>query len=140
MFRDDSAIEMHVVDLGFCDRRYALYGYGVPTLTGLEIDSKLTPENFGTGGLGGEPCPTAKSKELKDPDDAGDGIGPLRSTARASQWSDVHKAAGVVNWNMGYQGMKHCEFCTPQSKADHECLLALFGGKALPSGCNLFKR
>lgn len=122
------------------ENRYALYGYGVSTLTGMEIDGKLTPAEFGSGGVGGAPCPTVKSKVVHSPTDAGDGIGPLRSTSRASQWADAHKAAGVVNWNMGYQGMRHCEFCTPQSKADHDCLLALLGGKALPTGCNLFKR
>ena len=107
------------------------------TLTGVSLPIKLTPEQFGTGKIGGDPCPPYKdARDLFDPNDAGDSVGTRRSTARASEWAEEHKAAGVVNWNMGYNGMRHCEFCTEESKADHECLLQLFSGKELPAVCD----
>eukprot|EP00039_Didymoeca_costata_P006205 m.88271 g.88271 ORF g.88271 m.88271 type:complete len:417 (-) comp13156_c1_seq1:42-1292(-) len=112
---------------------YALYGYNVKTASGMSFKTPITTKDFGPGVCVSE-TPQYRVKE----EDNGDGVGSLRSTSRATAWMEAHKNANFVLWNKGYQNMRHCEFCTPESKQDWTCLQAYFGGKELPAACKLF--
>lgn len=81
---------------------YAFYGFGVNTQAGFIFDRDFSPETDGEN-----KCPPQGDRTAVRAYDNGDGVGPLRSTARAGMWKDPHEKAGVVLKNYGYKGMGH---------------------------------
>lgn len=102
---------------------YAFYGYGKNTQAGFEFDRDFSAETDGE-----DVCPPDGDRAFVRPWDNGDGIGPYRSTARASAWEEAHKRAGVVLANRGYKGMGH-SCSSKQCKADYDCVMKKLKGE-----------
>ena len=66
-----------------------LLRFGKATQAGFVFDRDFKPETDGE-----DVCPPAGDKTVVKPDDNGDGVGPLRSTARASAWKEAHEKGG----------------------------------------------
>eukprot|EP00039_Didymoeca_costata_P022680 m.4991 g.4991 ORF g.4991 m.4991 type:complete len:442 (+) comp3156_c0_seq1:139-1464(+) len=106
---------------------YAFYGYGIGTEAGFILKRDFSPS------LDGENvCPDGVVSSFKREYDNGDGVGPLRSTSRASAWAEPHKQHGIVLKNYGYKGMGHT--CNAECKKDYDCVMAKLEGKN-PTGC-----
>lgn len=109
---------------------YSFYGKGIPTITGWSYpktkgkpDVVFTPELFGE-----DLCPADEKIQptlVGDPEDYGDGVGPLRSTRRAESWAAEHKAKGLVLEVKGYQSMGHtpCTGGSAKCHKDYTCVI-----------------
>jgi hypothetical protein len=108
---------------------YAFYGYDKATQGGFRYAKRSFSPAIDGPDVG---CPPDDKQAVVVPYDNGDGVGPKRSTARASQWKDAHAKGGFVLENYGFKGMGHS--CTGACVPVWDCVHNKLAGKP-HSGC-----